>query len=381
MSEDPLAVGIHNLLLYGDLIRALTALATAGVPVIVLKGAALADTIYPSLADRPMNDVDLLVQPHDRDRARAALEGAGYRFLPEPQQRFGPFDTGFTGEMQFRRSEHNVIELHWELTANEWLRRLTALDAAALWRDARPFAIGPARGLQLSPCDTLQHLCLHLSAHGYTHANGWRDIRQLLAHERSFPWERFVARARQFRLTAVCYFVLEAIASASSSIGPENRPPTPQPPPCEGRGAVLPPLLAGEGGQGGEVPPAVLAALRPSPWQRRLVPLIADPRQGLAGELTHSKPRGYLLHLALADRLADLLRVLVWLFFPGLRWLAERYRLRGRWRAWLACLWHPGVVLAQGLAGLWALASPRPFAFSPRAGVSYGHSLTDDPTL
>jgi hypothetical protein len=111
------------------------------------------------------------------------------------------------------------------------------------------------------------------------------------------------------------------------------------------------------------------------------VPLIADPRQGLAGELTHSKPRGYLLHLALADRLADLLRVLVWLFFPGLRWLAERYRLRGRWRPWLACLWHPGVVLAQGLAGLWALASPRPFAFSPRAGVSYGHSLTDDPTL
>jgi len=167
-----------------------------------------------------------------------------------------------------------------------------------------------------------------------------------------------VARARQFRLTAACYFVLEAIANASSSIGPGNRPPTPQPPPCEGRGAVLPPLLAGEGGQGGEVPPEVLAVLRPPAWQRRLVPFIADPRRGLAGQLAYSRPRGYLLPLALADRPADVLRVMVWLFFPGPHWLAERYRPQGRWRPWVACLWHPWVVLSQGVLGLRALLKP-----------------------
>ena len=32
------------------------------IPAIVLKGAALADTIYPSIAHRPMNDIDLLVR-------------------------------------------------------------------------------------------------------------------------------------------------------------------------------------------------------------------------------------------------------------------------------------------------------------------------------
>ncbi len=331
---------VRNMLLYGELLRALRALRGASIPTIVLKGAALADTIYPSIAHRPMNDVDLLVRRADRERGRAALEAAGYRFQPEPRQRFSPFDTQFTGEMQFRRGERHVVELHWELTPAEWLRRLAALEIEALWREARPFEIGGVQAFQLSICDTLLHLCLHLSVHSYVHENGYRDIRQLLDHERPFPWERFVARARQFRLTAACYFVLAAIASA------------PPPPSLPGKGA------GGIGPSPAPIPPEVLAALRPPAWQRRLVPFIADPRRGLAGQLAYSRSRGYLLHLALADRPADVLRVMVWLFFPGPRWLAERYRLQGRWRPWLACLWHPWVVLSQGLLGLRALLEP-----------------------
>lgn len=355
MDEERLTIALHNMFLYGDLIRALIALNEAGVPVIVLKGAALADTIYPSLADRPMSDADILVQPGQRDRARAALERAGYRFLPEPPHRFGPFDTEFTGEMQFRRTEHNVIELHWEITPSEWLRRLMALDAAELWRDAQPFVIGAASARQLSPCDTLLHLCLHLSAHAYVHPNGWRDIPHLLAHAHPFRWDDFVARARQFRLTAACYFVLEAVASAP--------PPFPR---REGGAGGIGSSLPGEGGQGGEVPLEILAALRPPAWQRWLVPRIADPRRGLAGQLPYSRYRGYLLHLALADRPADVVRVLAWLMFPGPRWLAERYRLRGRWRPWLACAWHPLVVAGQGLHGVWAVLRAEPMIIQSR---------------
>ena len=109
----------HNILIYDDLVHALRALSNAGVPVIVLKGAALAATIYPSLAHRPMGDADLLVRPGDRDWARAVLEAIGYRFLPEPRQRFSPFGTEFTGEMSFRRNERTLVELHWELTPGE----------------------------------------------------------------------------------------------------------------------------------------------------------------------------------------------------------------------------------------------------------------------
>ena len=44
----------------------------------------------------------------------------------------------------------------------------------------------------------------------------------------------------------------------------------------------------------------------------------------------------------------DILRVIVWLLFPGRRWLAVRYRLQGRYRPLGACFWHPLVVLWHG---------------------------------
>jgi len=316
------ATAARNLLIYNDLARALRALSEAGVPVIVLKGAALAETIYPSIAHRPMGDVDLLVRPEDRDQARAALEDAGYRFLPEPQQRFSPFDTEFTGEMAFRRNEGPLIELHWQLTPAEWLRRLIALDTEALWRDAQPLEIGGVQALHLSPPDTLFHLCLHLTAHSYVHPAGYRDIVQLLNHHQPFPWSAFVARVSRFRLRTVCYFALEAATS------------------------VL----------GASVPQDVLDALRPPAWQRWLVRRIADPHQGLTGKLSYTRPRSYLLHLSVADRPADIFAVILWLLFPGRHWLAERYRLQGRLKPWLACLWHPFIILWQGLLGLWELA-------------------------
>lgn len=317
MDEKSLRVALHNMLLYDDLGRALEALGPAGVDVIVLKGMALASSVYPSIADRPMNDIDLLVGPEQRQCAQRALEAAGYAFMPEPRKRFSPFDTEFTGEMQFRRTRHNVLELHWELTPSDWLRRLIALNTDELWADARPFSDGAATALQLSPCDTLLHLCLHLSAHAYVHDNGFRDIEQLLAHLQPFPWGEFVARARRRKMAAMCYFVLDAAA--------------------------------------GPVPPGVLDSLRPPAWQQRLVRAIVDPRQGKAGRLRVSPRAGYLLHLALADRLADVIRTLAWLFFPGPRWLAERYRLAGPVRPRLACLWHPLVVAWQGAAGLSAV--------------------------
>ncbi len=52
----------HNALLFRELERILAALAAgAEIPVIVLKGAALAQTVYPDPALRPMGDLDLLV--------------------------------------------------------------------------------------------------------------------------------------------------------------------------------------------------------------------------------------------------------------------------------------------------------------------------------
>lgn len=308
-------IAVRNMFIYSELMQALSVLLAADVPVIVLKGAALADTIYPSIANRPMNDIDLLVRRVHRGRAQAALEIAGFR---------SPYGIQASHEMHFRRGERPIVELHWDLASIVPLR-LAALDNEALWQEARPFTVGSAQAYQLSLRDTLLHLCLHLSGHGYLHDNSSQDIRRLLTVEHPFPWDQFVQRARQFRLTATCYFVLDAMAS---------------------KGDIL-------------VPPEVLDTLRPPRWQRQLVQSIADPLRGLARKMPYNKARNYLLYLALADRPVKIPLVTIQLLFPGPRWLAERYRLQGRLQPYLACFWHPGVILANGVAAVWKLVVRR----------------------
>lgn len=310
-----------TLLQFHGVARVLRALEAAGIPVIVLKGAALAETVYPTLADRPMGDVDLLVRPADREQASAVLEAAGYRYVPEPQQPFSPFATTFTGEMAFRGRDRTVIELHWQLTPSEWLQQLCDLDPAPFWAAAQPLEVEGAHALQLAPHDLLLHLCVHLTVHGYGHGVGFTDIVQVVAAYQPFAWELFLARATRFRLRSLCYFPLEICV------------------------AVL----------GASVPAHVLAALRPPTWQRRLVRWIADPQKAATGGAPVGRARGYLLQVAVAERPIDLVRPLAWLLFPGPRWLAQRYRLRGQLRSWFACLWHPLVVSWHAAAGVGAI--------------------------
>lgn len=65
----------HNLLINQELVRVLVALsehrspALGEIPVVVLKGAALASTVYPSIALRPLSDLDLLILQRDFDGA------------------------------------------------------------------------------------------------------------------------------------------------------------------------------------------------------------------------------------------------------------------------------------------------------------------------
>lgn len=315
----------RNILIFSELENVLLAFKKAEIPVIVLKGAALAATIYPDISCREMGDVDLLVRPEERELARDILELEGYYFIPESEKGLSPFDSAFTGEMAFRKGDGALFELHWELTPVEWLRQVIALDNEALWDDALPIKINSMQVLQLSPCDMLLHLCIHLTAHNYAHPVGFRDIVQLLKFHTPFPWDAFVDRAIAFRLRTLCYF----------------------------------PLFTACLDLGANVPQAVLDALRPSSFLCKLISWIANPKKGLTGELKNVKPRGYLVHLIVADQQSDALQVFFWLLFPGSRWLAERYRLKGLWRPWLACFWHPFFVLWQGFLGLREVAAGR----------------------
>jgi hypothetical protein len=307
-----------NLLIYYELGEAIKVLSACQVPVIVLKGAALAKTVYPEISDRPMGDIDLLIHIEDRVVAVHALENAGYRFLPEPRAPRSPFNTNFTGEATYCRLNGIHLDLHWELTPVEWLRRVLALDEEVMWRSALPLEIGEIRTLQLSPVDTLLHLCLHLAAQNFAYPTGFRDIVQVLSHYHPYPWEKFLERAAKCKMSVICYFALDVAAVSL----------------------------------GGLVPGEVLEVLCPPAWQNWLVRAIVEPRSGMLGHVQYNRRLSYLLHLVLCDQPRDFLKVLLWLLFPGKHWLTQRYELKGNWQSRLACIWHPFFVTWQGVLGL-----------------------------
>ena len=70
--------GVRNLQLYEQLKEILTAFNEAGIETIVLKGAALAETVYGDIVFRTMGNIDLLVRLEDLEEADKTLLDLDY---------------------------------------------------------------------------------------------------------------------------------------------------------------------------------------------------------------------------------------------------------------------------------------------------------------
>ena len=68
---------LHNLRLYGELRRLLTALNAEKIPLILLKGIFLADAVYDNMGLREMNDIDVLARPADLTGIMDIMVGMG----------------------------------------------------------------------------------------------------------------------------------------------------------------------------------------------------------------------------------------------------------------------------------------------------------------
>lgn len=308
---------VRGMLLQHELVRILKALNRAHVPALLLKGAALARTVYPDPMLRTMGDVDLLVSRECVERARGALESLGYVYVPEPPQRLNPFNTAFTGEMSFRRTAEKgatLVDLHWELFAIEAVRLGAAIDVQALWKGAELLHIGEAEALVLSPEDALMHVCLHIAMHGFTFVRGYGDIAQIA--DKGVDWAVFAQRVRDSRIRVACYF----------------------------------PLWWAWRVWRAPVPDRVLRVLRPDPLRVALGRWMTARGTVLRTGSGHAWE--HLVHMFAIDRVRDLARVLAWLFFPGPTWLRERYRLRSALQVWAWVVVHPHVVLWEGLRSL-----------------------------
>ncbi len=216
--EVPAAVQTFRMRILQERLHELTgACESAGIPVLLLKGAAMGRQYLGGLASRPMGDVDLLVHPQDAQVVhRMALESGRWK-LP-----------GRGLHAALYRDMHHLIpldaadgigfglEVHTELFP-EW--HPFAFGATDVWREARlspPRDGGP--GVLVPSADhLLLHACIHF---GWSHcfARGtWkllRDVDALLEAGEIDP-ERFVALAVSARAGSACWWTLTLFESLS----------------------------------------------------------------------------------------------------------------------------------------------------------------------
>jgi hypothetical protein len=204
----------HNQLLLRRLGALLSALDSAGVPTLVLKGAAVATRYYEDPALRPMNDADVLVP---RSRVREALSVARRLHL-EPEFRVNDQLVRLRHGVSLRDSGGNTIDLHWAIHEDDM--RPDADDHA--WRTAIPVEISGVSTLMLAPSPLLVHACAHGAKWAADPAVRWVADAALIIRKGDVAWDEVVREAKDRRFTVRTRSCLAYLRAALGAPVPDD---------------------------------------------------------------------------------------------------------------------------------------------------------------
>ncbi len=197
---------LQNQLLLKALRSALPEMRKAGVDVILLKGCALAASVYPRASMRPMLDIDMLTPRSSVAPAVDALRALGWEPDAAPPQTAADF--ALQHALSFRSPDGRAlsIDLHWRLCP--W--KFDAEAEKALWANAEPTSDGQA--MTLGSADMLLHVC--------DHGLRWSDIAPIrwiadalmILRSRAIDWEHFLAQAERSGLVLQARIALDYLA-------------------------------------------------------------------------------------------------------------------------------------------------------------------------
>lgn len=179
-------------------------LSTAGIQIMLLKGAALNVNAYPD-ANRLMSDVDIAVPRSQLRQAIGALETMGWR------ANFRNLDLlpMVTHACQFYRGD-SQLDLHWELFHGRPLDPATMAD---IWQSSRVTVLDGIQYRLLSPECALLHTCEHGLRYNPTPPMRWlADAFFQLRHGGALDWHALHALAARLGLSQQVGVTLKYLA-------------------------------------------------------------------------------------------------------------------------------------------------------------------------
>lgn len=185
----------------------------AGVPLMALKGAALNLALFQRPHERPMVDLDLLIQSQDLNRAVALLQELGcHRSQILMREDFFP---RFYYEVEFTAGTIAPVTIDLHVRPLRPIQFLRYFPDDALWQRAQTARIGNATILIPSTEDMLIHLTAHSTVHGHSKRRWLDDIRRWVEkYQTELKWQLLLETVAKWRLEGA---VLNGIVRAQQS--------------------------------------------------------------------------------------------------------------------------------------------------------------------
>ncbi len=202
-------------LLEQRLLNSVEVLSRAGIEVTLLKGAALAVGTYPRFSDRPMADIDLLVDQSRAGEAYNLMQAAGWSidstlYSPEPWH-----DHHHLPPLSDTTGSGLRLEIHVAPLPRGHPFRLDLKDVLAR---SDLVQLGESRVRVLEPHLHAVHAAIHFAwSHRFESGavNIFRDLAALHTL-RDFSWEQFVARSHETRSETCCYWTMRLARELTS---------------------------------------------------------------------------------------------------------------------------------------------------------------------
>lgn len=205
---------VHALVMLDRLDSLLERLGELGVEPVVLKGPALALSVYDHVGARPYGDLDVLVPYGAHERIVDAFVADGWEATHH--------DFAGNHGVNFRRGEAEV-DLHRLLHAEIVLPRRPEQTMSVLRTELAPRELASGKRVRiLAPTDALLHTIVHGTQRLLPHNLRWAvDADRIIATGR-VDWDRLVALSKTFRLSPLVHDALVFHSTLTGRVIPEG---------------------------------------------------------------------------------------------------------------------------------------------------------------